>query len=443
LVFSPPEVASAKLSNGLELRVVERHEIPKLAVGLLVNVGATADSTGKAGLASMTAEMMDEGTKSRTALEIEAELERMGSYLSTGASREWSLVSLDTLERHLAPSLELMADVVLRPSFPSEELERLRKQVLDGILQERANPNATAGRVVRKVLFGAGHPYGWPVDGDEASIQSFERDDLERFYRTHYSPVDACLIMVGDVSSGDAEETAEKAFSGWKASESPPIEVEPVRCSGRCVYLVDRPGAPQSEVRIAMPAPERSTSDYFSLQVLNNVLGGGFSSRLNLNLRENKGYSYGAFSAIRFGRFQSLFLGIAPVETGVTKEAVQEMLAEFEAMASWERPVTEQELDDAKATLVRGYAQRYETLAQIAGEVAELEGFGLPMEELVTYTSHIEAVSLDHLEAAADKYIPTQDFVLVVVGDLHQVEPAIRSLELDEVIRVDVEGDPI
>jgi zinc protease len=442
-VFSPPDVASSKLSNGLKLRVVERHEIPKVAVGLMVNVGATADAAGKEGLASITAEMMDEGTKSRSALEIEAELERMGSYLSTGASREWSLVSLDTLERHLAPSLELMTDVVLRPSFPEEELERLRKQVLDGILQEKANPNATAGRVVRKVLFGSAHPYGWPVSGDEASVQSFERGDLAEFYRTHYSPADACLIMVGDVKLKDAKDLAEKAFSGWKAAGSPAIRVEPVGCSGRRAYLVDRPGAPQSEVRLAMPAPERSTSDYFSLQVLNNVLGGGFSSRLNLNLRENKGYSYGAFSALRFGRFQSLFLGIAPVETGVTKEAVHEMLAEFEAISSWERPVTEQELDDAKATLVRGYAQRYETLAQIAGEIAELEGFDLPMEELAGYTSHIEAVSLDHLEAAAGKYIPTKDFVLVVVGDLHQVEPGIGSLDLDEVIRVDAEGNPV
>jgi zinc protease len=314
---------------------------------------------------------------------------------------------------------------------------------LDGILQERANPNATAGRVVRKVLFGALHPYGWPVAGSEASVQSFERSDLLAFYRTHYSPVDACLIMVGDVNMGNARELAEKAFSTWKAKASPAVHVEPVGCSGRRAYLVDRPRAPQSEVRLALPAPERSTSDYFSLQVLNNVLGGGFSSRLNLNLREKKGYSYGAFSALRFGRFQSLFLGIAPVETGVTKDAVQEMLNEFEAMSSWKRPVAEQELEDAKATLIRGYAQRYETLAQVAGEIAELEGFGLSMEELAGYTSQIEAVSLDHLEAAAGKYIPTEDFVLVVVGDLQQVEPGIRSLELDEVIRVDVDGDPV
>jgi zinc protease len=442
-VFSPPEVASTELSNGLKLRVVERREIPKLAVGLMVKVGATVDSAGKAGLASMTAEMLDEGTASRSALEIEAELERMGSYLSTGASREWSLISLDTLQRHLAPSLELMADVLLQPSFPTEELERLRKQVLDGILQERANPNATAGRVVRKVLFGSEHPYGWPVVGDEASVKSFTRGDLGEFYRAHYSPADSCLIVVGDVNLGEAEEVAEKVFSSWKAPASTPIPVEPVVCSDRKVYLIDRPGAPQSEVRLAMLAPDRSTSDYYSLQVLNNVLGGGFSSRLNLNLRENKGYSYGAFSALRFGRFQSLLLGIAPVETRVTKEAIQEMLAEFEAMASWERPVTEQEIDDAKATLVRGYAQRYETLAQIAGEVAELEGFGLPVEDLSRYTSGIEAVSLDDLKRSAHDYISTEKHVLVIVGDLVQVEPAIRSLDLGEVIRVDADGNPI
>jgi zinc protease len=190
-----------------------------------------------------------------------------------------------------------------------------------------------------------------------------------------------------------------------------------------------------------MLIPKRSSPDYFPLQVLNNVLGGGFSSRLNLNLRENKGYSYGAFSALRFGRFQSLLLGIAPVETGVTRQAVQEMLAEFDQVATWRRPITEQELDDAKATLIRGYAQRYETLAQIAGEIAELDGFGLSMKELTRHTSGIESVDLDDLKVVAEKCIRTEDSVFVVVGDLVQIEPAIRSLDLGELARVNAEGN--
>jgi zinc protease len=185
------------------------------------------------------------------------------------------------------------------------------------------------------------------------------------------------------------------------------------------------------------------TEDYFALQVLNNVLGGGFSSRLNLNLRENKGYTYGAFSALRFGKFQSLFLGIAPVETRVTKEAVEELVSEFEALAGWSRPVTEKELDEAKATLIRGYAQRFETLAQISGEIAELNGFGLPMDELERYTDGIDAVDLSHVQKAAKDYVNVNDFALVVVGDASQIEAGLQSLDLGDVVRLDVEGNPI
>jgi predicted Zn-dependent peptidase len=192
-----------------------------------------------------------------------------------------------------------------------------------------------------------------------------------------------------------------------------------------------------------MLAPKRDTQDYYTLQVLNTVLGGGFSSRLNLNLRERKGYSYGAFSALRFGRFQSLFLGIAPVETRVTKEAVVEMLGEFEAMAEWSRPVSEKELEDAKATLVRGYAQRFETLAQIAGEIAELEGFNLPIEEMSRYTSCIEAVNLKGIEEAGKRYICTQDSAIVLVGDLSQIGDGIRALDAWEICQVDPDGTPI
>jgi zinc protease len=315
--------------------------------------------------------------------------------------------------------------------------------VLDGILQDKANPNATAGRVVRKVLFGSPHPYGWSVGGEEKSVKSLERSELEHFYRTHYSPSNACLVMVGDIDVDQAHEVAEKVLAKWKAAPYPEMTVEPVACAERRIYLVDRPGAAQSELRLAMLAPERSTADYHALQVLNNVLGGGFSSRLNLNLREQKGYSYGAFSAIRFGRFQSLLLGIAPVETRVTKEAIQEMLAEFEAMASWARPVTDEELATSKNTLMRGYAQRFETLGQVAGEIAELEGFGLPLEEIERYPKRIQDVNLDQIGAAARKYLTTDRLVLVVVGDASKVEGGLRSLGLGDPIRIDADGKPV
>ena len=440
--FHPPEIATLQLANGLTLRVVERREIPKVAVELVVKAGAVADAPDRSGVAFLTAEMLDEGTSSRSALEIEAELERMGSHLATGASREWSLVSLDTLRRHLAPSLKVMADVVVHPNFPGEELERVRKRRLDAILQDRANPSATAGRVVRKVLFGARHPYGWPVAGEEASIRAIQRGELLPVYHNHYTPRNASLIMVGDVSLEEARKAAERAFSDWGESASPSTsQVQPVGEPSRKIYLVDRPGSTQSELRAALLVPERNTPQYHVLEVLNAILGGGFSSRLNLNLREEKGYSYGAFSVLRYGIVQSLLLGVAPVESRVTKEALRELVGEFEALASWSRPVTEEELADAKATLIRGDAQRFETLAQVAGEVAELDCYGLPPEELARYVTGVERVTLDNVREAARMYIRPQNLLLLVVGDAALVEPGIRELDLGPIVQVDPEGE--
>ncbi|MFQ5790985.1 MAG: M16 family metallopeptidase [Acidobacteriota bacterium] len=441
--FHPPKVHPLTLSNGLPLLVVELHQIPKVSAALMLRAGAVAEPRERSGLASMTAEMLDEGTTTRTALQIEAELERMGSLLSTWASREWSVVSLNTLRRRLEPSLELMAEVVVSPSFPAEELERLRKQRLDAILQDRANAGATAGRVVRKVVFGADHPYGWPVGGEEDSVKRIEGGELEHFYRAHYGADCACLILVGDVEPEEARGAAERGFSEWRGASAEGPSVQAVPPASSRVYLVDRPGAAQSEIRLALLAPERSTPDYHAIEVLMNILGGGFASRLNLNLREDKGYSYGAFSAVRYGRIQSLLLGIAPVATPVTKEAIQEMLSEFEALGSWSRPVTERELADARGTLVRGYAQRFETLAQVAGELAELEGYGLAPEELTRYTAGIQEVTLAQVEAAARKYLRTDQVSLVVVGDKTQVESGLRSLGLGPFVELDPEGQPV
>jgi zinc protease len=391
----------------------------------------------------MTAEMLEEGTATRTSLQIEAELDRLGSHLSTGGSREWSAVSLDCLKRHLPESLELMADVLLHPSFPSEELERLRKQRLDGILQERVSPGAIAGKAVRKSLFGRTHPYGWPVAGEEASVREMKRAELEQFYLRYYAPSESALIVVGDISLEEAESAAERAIGSWSIDSFGEARVEPVSPPSRKTYFVDRPGAAQSEVRVAMLAPPRATPDYFVLEVLNTVLGGSFSGRLNLNLREDKGYTYGAFSSVRYGTVQSVFLGSAPVESSVTREAIQEMLREIEDLHQWRRPVTPEELLNAKENLVRGFAQRFETLSQIAGEIAELEGYDRKPQELRDYTDGVDSVTLGALEETSLRYLDTAQSILVVVGDKAKVAEGLLSLEFGPVVRLDADGDPM
>ncbi len=439
--FRVPEVKTVTLGNGLKLHVVERHDIPKVATVLMVKVGATAEPYERSGLAAMTAEMLEEGTATRTSLQIEAELDRMGSHLSTGGSREWSAVSLDSLKRHLPESLELMSDVLLHPSFPGEELERLRKQRLDAILQDRVSSGSIAGKAVRKSLFGARHPYGWPIGGNESSIRDMKRAELEQFYFRHFAPENSALIMVGDIDLAEAENAVERVLGHWSVDSFGSVEVPPVSPPSRATCFVDRPGAAQSELRLAMPAPPRRTEDYIVLEVLNNVLGGGFSGRLNLNLREDKGYTYGAFSSIRYGNLFGLFLGSTPVESSVTKPALTELIGEFEALHSWSRPVTDDELAHAKESLVRGFAQRFETMSQVASEIAELEGSGLSVEELERYADVVEAVTQAELKRAAERYLDTSKAVIIVVGDGEKVAEQVASIGFGPLKKLDADGE--
>ena len=441
--FEVPDVHTVVLDNGLKLHVTSRHEVPKIGVALIVKAGAIWEPMERIGLAAMTAEMLVEGTASRSALQIEAELDRMGSQLSSGGSREWSLVSMNCLKRYLPKSLELMVDVALHPNFPDDELERLRKQYLDNILQDRSNASAIASRIVRMKLFGAEHPYGWPIGGTVETVTGMKRSELERFYLQYFRPESSALIMVGDVDAKEATALAEGAFGSWSGEQYSKATLGEANRASRETFLVDRPGAAQSELRLAMLGPPRSTGDYYVLEMLNNVLGGGFSGRLNLNLREDKGFTYGAFSGIRYACLQSLLLGSAPVESSVTGLAIEEMLSEFDALASWRRPITEGELTHAREALTRGFAQRFETLAQVAGEVAELEGYDIPLSNLAAYPDGIASVTLEQLGAAAAQYLDTSKAVLVVVGDGERIMADVESLGFGPMYVLDPEGQPV
>ncbi|HXV59614.1 MAG TPA: pitrilysin family protein [Vicinamibacteria bacterium] len=441
--FRVPPVRTQILQNGLTLHVIERHEIPKVSLVLLIKAGATAEPYERSGLASFTAEMLEEGTATRTSLEIEADLDRMGSQLSAAGSREWSAVSLDALKRHLPASLDLMADVVLHPSFPGEELERLRKQRLDGILQERASPGAIAGKAVRKSLFGSRHPYGWPISGNEPSVRELTRTELEQFYFRHYAPTASDLIVVGDIEAAEAVGLVERSLGSWSVEPFGTVEIPPLRPPERTTYFIDRPGAAQSEIRLAMLGPPRDTKDIYVLEVLNTVLGGYFSGRLNSNLREDKGYTYGAFSSVRYARLNSLMLGSASVEISVTREATKELLAEFDALATWRRPPTREEIDLAVENLVRGFAQRFETISHVASEIAELVGFERTQDELQEYADRIAAVTIEDLERAAATYLDTERAILVVVGDRERGAEAVAELEFGAMRNLDVDGEPL
>ncbi|PYV91807.1 MAG: hypothetical protein DMG05_06325 [Acidobacteria bacterium] len=438
--FRPPAFYSRKLPNGLTVILCERHELPKVAVGLALKSGATADPLTKPGVASMTAAMLDEGTTSRTSLQIQAELDRLGASLCSSAGLEISNVRLATLEKNLKPALQLMADLVLHPTFPEEELERQRKRRLDSILQERHDPPVIASRVFRSIVFGEKHPFGRDMDGNESSVKALTRADLEGFYQTFWRPNNAAIIFAGDITLEEATGLTQEALGSWQSGKVPEVDIPVVDPPASTkVYLVDRQDAAQSQIRVGSLGPKRKVAEYYAIELMNAVLGGAFTSRLNLNLREERGYTYGAFVGFSYGREIGLWAGRMGVQSKFSNESLAEFKKELNDICAG-RPITSGELDTAKANLTRGFAQRFETLGRLVQQVAEMLCYDLPLEEISRYPNAIEEVTLEQAQAAATKYIDASRVVVVVVGDLNQIEKSVRELNLGEVIVVDVEG---
>jgi zinc protease len=442
-IFQAPEAKTALLENGLMVIVTPRPELPKVAVSLLVKSGGASDPKNKPGVAWMTAEMLDEGTQSKSALEIQGELDRLGTSLFTAAETEVSHVSLETLKKNLAPSMSLMAELILRPSFPSEEMERQRKRRLDAILQERHNPSVIARKVFRLALFGDSHPYGRDLAGSETSVSALTREDLEAYYHTFWKPNHAAAIYAGDVTLEEAVAETRKVLGEWVPG---PVPLEEVPVTGALtqqrIYLVDRQDAPQSQIRVGSVGPKRTVEDYYAIETMNAVLGGAFASRLNLNLREDKGYTYGAFSSFSYGRHLGLWACGAGVQTRFSKEALLEFVHELDAICH-SRPITPAELEAAKANLTRGFAQRFETLGRMVDQIADMVSHGLPLEEIASYAAAIETVTLNQAQSAARKYLDVSKAIIVIVGDVMAIEPEIRRLDLGEVTLVDPEGKPL
>lgn len=440
--FTPLTPQSQELANGLTLVVAERHEVPKVAVSLVVGSGAAADPGEQAGLAWMTARMLDEGTKTRSALQIASELGRLGTQLSTYADTASSQVRMQAIKRHLPASLDLLADIVLNPTFPADELERQRRLRLDAILQERTNPSAIARRLFPQLLFGADHPYGHPAAGVEASVKHLTHEALVNFHAAHWRPNNATLIFVGDITLAEAVVLAERYFGGWERKAVPAVRVAAVKPAGITVYLVDRQGAAQSQVWVGGLGPARQTPDYYPLEVVNSILGGSFTSRLILNLREAKGYSYGVYSNFNYQHVQGAWVSFGGVQTAVTKEALTEYIKEVSGIGG-QKPISAVELDQAKSNLARGYAQRFESLAQVSNELAALVALGQALTHLSEYVAGVEAVSLAEAQRAASGHLVPAQLVIVVVGDLKKIEAGVRELNLGKVVIVDADGNPV
>jgi len=428
--FTLPPVQRRKLSNGLEVLVVEHHELPVVSLNLVTKMGAAGDPSGKAGLASLTADMLDEGTTTRSSLEISDQLARIGSSLQVGAGWDSTTASMRALTRHLDRALEIYADVITNPAFPDKDLGRLRAQRLAALRQQRDDPNSVASQVFQSVLYGREHPYGHPLSGDEASLQSLGAGDVRGFYESYFRPNNSSLIVVGDVKPDQLVAKLEKALAGWKSAHVPAVDVSaaPAQRDRGAIYLVDRPGSVQSIIQIGQVGVPRSSPDYFPIFVMNRILGGASSARINLNLREEKGYTYGAGSSFSFRRGAGPFIASAPVQGFSTKESVAEFLREIRGIRG-EIPVTPAELEGAKQAIVRGFARGFETPDQIANNLEVIVTYDLPDTYFNTYVERVQAVTLEDVSRVANRYLQPERMAVVIVGDRSKIEQPLRTLE--------------
>jgi zinc protease len=442
--FTLPKLERRKLSNGLEVLVVQHHELPVVNLNLVIKTGGAADPQDRAGLAGMTAALLDEGTTTRSGLDIADQLGDIGANLNTGADWDSSNVTLTTLTRQLDPALGIFADVIMNPAFPDNELKLQRNQRLGQLLQQKDNANFISNTVFSRVLYPGNHPYAHSLQGDEASIKALSGDDVKHFYQTYYHPNNAALIVVGDVTADEVVAKLEKALAGWKAAQVPATTVAmgPVRDAG-AIYLVDKPGAAQSVITIGQIGVDRSNADYFPLQVMNNMLGGQFVSRVNLNLREDKGYTYGARTGFSYRLGAGPFTASAGVQTAVTKESVVEFMKELRGIRG-EIPVTDKELAYNKQSLISGYPRGFETPQGIGNRLADVVVYHLPDSYFNDYIRNVNSVSLADVQRVANKYLDPSKMAILVVGDRKTVEPGLRAIDGwgSTVTLLDLEGHP-
>ncbi len=427
--FSLPHVRERRLANGLRVLLVERRGLPIVNLHLLVRTGAAADPPGRAGLSSLTAAMLGEGTTTRSEKEIAGEWERIGARFSSWAQEDSTSATLQTLSYHLDRALAVYADVVTRPSFPANELERLRHRLLASSQQGQNDTFAITARLLPALTYGGSHPYGRLPSADEARLKAVQADELRRFHSTYYRPNDATLIVVGDAAAESLWPRLERAFGHWRNDFVPAPPVPPVRAPGTrpTIYLVDRPGATQSVVSVAGGGAARSSADFFPLLVLGKILSGGPTSRLVSNLRESKAITYSAYGGFHFRRAAGHFAAGGAVQTDATAQAVEELLKELRDIRG-AAPITGLEIDWARDNFAQAVAFGLQTSRQVSWSLADAALHDLPNNFIHTYLDRVLAVSPRDLQRVAGRYIQPSRTVVLVVGDVKAVGPSLRLL---------------
>ncbi|MEO8192307.1 MAG: pitrilysin family protein [Gemmatimonadales bacterium] len=438
---SLPPIVTRQLPNGLRLMIVEQHELPLADFVLVVGSGGTMDPATRGGLANLTAAMLTEGTTTRNSLQIADQIAYLGVGLSAGSNWDASTISLHTPTSQLDSALALFSDVVLHPAFPAEDFERVRKNRLTSLIQLKDRPTAIADQAYASILYGSAHPYGHNLIGTEVSVTGMSPADLQGFYRKSLIPNNSTLIIVGDVTLVQIEKKISSLFGEWQRGTASPYKFSDAPKAGTTtVYLIDKPGATQSSFRIGSIGVPRSTKDYFALNVLNTILGGAFTSRLNQNLREIHGYTYGARSRFDMRQSAGPFTASAEIVAAKTDSGLVEFMKELNAIRD---TVPAIELNKAKRYLQLGMPGDFETTQDIATQLIPVALYGLPLEYYNNYVSSIAGVTQADLQRVARQYINPASLAIVIVGDRKSIESGLKAVNAGPILMRDFFGQPI
>lgn len=444
--FTPPVPAAYKHSSGVTVWLLERHALPIVSMQIEVDSGAAADPKGKAGLASITASMLDEGAGTRDALALARDLDRLGATLATGAYGDYSFAHLTVLKKNLTAASAIFGDVVVRPTFAPVEWQRVSNLWKNDLRQRQSDPNAVAAVVTQVQLFGPAHPYGHPTTGTTKSANAVTLEDVKSFYKQIWRPDAATLVVVGDVTRAELDPVLDAAFAGWKtpgkalgAPGAPQLskdaKVEPKK---RRVIVVDRPDAPQSVIAVTRSGVAAGTPQTAPLTRVNAALGGSFTSRLNQDLREEHGWSYGARSRFSWNRMPGMFVAQAAVYTEHTGDALKAMLADVEALAT--KGLTDEEVEKTRLLARSELVESYETVEAAVARLARNAGVGLPPDHDATASVRVQSATKDELHKLAAVHLGLDDAVVVVVGPRAKIEPQLKAIGFEKFETVGPEG---
>jgi zinc protease len=409
------------------------------------DAGYASDQFGELGTSSLAMTMLDEGTKSRSALEISDELARLGARFSAGSGIDSSTIGISALKENLDASLDIFADLVLNPAFPENELERLRRMRIARIQQEKTQPIGLAIRIFPKLLYGEGHAYSMPLTGSgtEESVMRISRDSLVDYHDTWFRPNNATMIVVGDTSMAEIKPKLERLFRKWEPGTTPTKNIANVSLrNAEQVYVIDRPGSEQSIIIAGNIAPAVSDGNEIAVETMNEIIGGSFTSRINMNLREDKAWSYGARTLLLSTNSQRPFIAYAPVQTDKTMESMAEIRRELTEYLG-KNPATDEEINKVKSNNTLSLPGRWETAAAVLRDIGEIVTYDLPDDYWDTYADSVRNVSAKQISTAADAVIKPDNMIWVIVGDRDKIEPRIRELELGEITLLDVDGNEL